>query len=197
MKINHIATRFNYWILIIIALSLPFFLYYYYNYTSEVTYKKNYYIIKSDDLGFIKKLDLQDNPIINDSSIKDFIENSMIGILNYRPNVAIRNLDNYEIFFSSEAFSSFKTGFEIRIESEINSGVVINEAVITRRPLYVGRYEYYDGSKSYLYYLKVRELKTGETGKEILKTSEVMLEIVQEDFSENQKGLTIKSISIY
>lgn len=196
MKLNHIATRFNYWILLALVIIMPFYLYYYYNYTSQLTYKKNYYLIQDGNYEYIKKIDLQKTPIINDGSIKDFIKESIVGIFNYRPNVAIRNLGEYEKYFSSAAYEFFYHGFAARINSEIESGVVINEAVVLTDPLLIGGYEYYSGEKTYIYYVVIREMKTGETGSKILQNSEVLVEIVKEDFILNGKGLSIKNISL-
>ena len=189
-------TRLNYIIILTITLIMPFYLYYYYNGTSEKTYQRDYILIKEGDYDYFERFTLANSPIINENSIREFINHSIVNIFNYRTNVAIRNLDDYEQYFSSAAFNSFKRNFQLRISEEIDRGVVINGSVLERKPMYIGSYRSQNGFESRLYFMDLRELKIGEVGTRTYASFRVFVEIQFEDFSVNGKGLSIRAIEV-
>lgn len=175
---------------------MPLFLYFYYTDVSGKTYEKKYYLIQEDNYDYFEDYELSDSPIVNENSIREFISYALINIFNYRTNVAIRNLDDYEQYFSSAAFNYFKFNFRNRVQDEIENGVVINEVVLENKPRYMGSYKYGNGFESKLYHIGLREVKTGETGTRLYNNFDIFVEIQFEDFSVNGKGLSIRGIEI-
>lgn len=185
--------RIIYFFLYVMIFALPLISYYSYNTVSKLTYQKKYYLVKENSPEFIKNVNLQDSPIINENSIKEFIEDSVLKIFNYRTATALNNLSELRFLFDNQGYSDFSNNYTYRIELERAAGVVINDALFIKSPLYMGYYNYGD-EISRVYYFELKELKTGENQSEKYNTVKVFIEIVLEDFEKNKKGLSIKSI---
>lgn len=193
MNLNKII----YIIITLTLITLPFLLYFSYNYTSQETYEKNYYFLKEKDLNYLKKANLQDQQIINERSIKLFIKEAITEIYNYRPATALNIFEEdnnrVEYYFNSEYFPFFYNYFQGRVQSQSAARIIFNETILSKEPMFIGSFKT-DGTRVYL--IEGNQILTGENGKTFYSSLMFEIHVSKEDYAKNKKGLSIRKLSI-
>ena len=187
--------KVTYYLIAISLFLLPVFYVVFYNYISHETYKKNYYLVKDGDVGYIKYVKMLDQPILNLESLKFFVREKNIALFNYEVAFANKKLESEKNSFTSPSYNNFKQLFDYRVGAEKKAGVVIKESVIIDGPYYIGTLKFLD-RRLWKFYSEIREIRHGVSGDVRNTNKKVFMVVVDDDFNKNGKGLSIESIDI-
>jgi hypothetical protein len=185
-----------YIIITISIITLPLFYFIFYNVISHQTYEKKYFVVQDKKPEFIKKIKMQDEPILNSSSLKIFTKEQTIKLFSYKMHNAIDKLkQNKDLFSNNLSYNAFREMFTYRLENEMNSGFLLKETIVLDGPFLMGSYTLAN-KEAWKYYMRIKEMRYGETGEIDTLNRKVFFIISTDDFNKNGKGLSIEAISI-
>ena len=168
----------------------------FYNYISEKTYEKKYYLIQEGNTEYLKRSILQDMPVINDNSLKEFSKEAILTLFNYKIHEAEQKINtNRNLFSNSASFNKFKDIFNYRLSEEKDSGFLLKETVISDGPYKLG-YLSNNAFTAWRMYLKVKEMRYGENGEIDILDRKIFIIIKTDDFNKLGRGLSVDSITI-
>lgn len=165
------------------------------NYSSEKTSKKNFYLVKDGDPSYIKSVDVLNNAIINQNTVRDFSKKAILKLYNYEAAKAITKLEDSEILFTKQSFNEYSEIFNHVLNDEIKNGILIKESVVVGGPYYLGEFKYLD-EVAFKVYLKVLETTYGLSGNISDNDKHIFMILKKESFRNNGKGLSIDNIVI-
>lgn len=185
-----------YFTVILTLLLMPFFNYFYYNYVSQKTYTKDYFLIQNENFDFLKKVELQNNPIINNKSVKDFAVESVLTLFTYEIHNANKKLsENQNLFSTNLAYETFKNIFEYRVNDEDENGYILKETVITDGPFVLGTFQT-TSFQAWRLYMTIKEMRYGENGEINYSNKKIFIIVKTNDFNKKSRGISIDSINI-
>ena len=168
----------------------------YYNYISGKTYEKKYYLIQEGNTNYLRKSILQDTPVINNNSLKEFSREVILTLFNYKTHEAQDKLDkNRNLFSNIASFEKFKEIFDYRLSEEEDNGFLLKETIISDGPYKLG-YLNANGFTAWRMYLKGREMRYGENGDIDILDRKIFVIIKTDDFNKLGRGLSVDSITI-
>lgn len=187
--------KLNFILLIASVTIIPFISWYNFNFSVEKTYEKKYYLIKEDDFDYIKKISLNNSPIINSETLEKYIVDAVVDIFNYEPRIFEVYLEKNKDYFSNIGYSNFENTFSEAANIEDSNGVVYKQAIVIDGPYLLGKAKLLSGERIWQYVLKIKDLSQGLEDRD-LKTRSVVVILKESNFSKNNKGVTIDSIQV-
>lgn len=187
--------KLNFIVIGISLILLPILFLFNYNFSSEETYKKDYYILKSGTPEYIDKIYLSKNPIINSETLLNFTKEAVIDIFNYKTHEANDHARKIQKYFSDLGYEIFKPELKSMILSDMDTNAVIKKTIVIDGPYLLGTGKLLSGERLWKYVLNTMELRSGLGGtQKKIRSVELILKEIK--FSENNKGVAIDSMIV-
>jgi hypothetical protein len=189
--------KINFILILSSLILLPLFFYINFNFSSQKTYEKTFYTLKSGVPSVSKKIELNRYPIINDVTLNSFLKTSINEIFNYSTiqEDKIEHIKNIEKYFTPLGYRNFKGLISEILTNEEIKGVILNKSVINQGPYLLGVAKILGGDMVWKYVLKTKEIKKG-TGGNALTGRRIEVILKEMKFSRNNQGIAIDSIMI-
>ncbi len=193
MKNTGSFTSFTIIVLLIAALSLPVLMI-----MVNLNLKNS---SPSDFVGLViegdvrlRKLIVQDRPVHNSESIKNWVKVASNHFLNYNANNFKDVIVDGRKYMTQRFYNGFSINHGLRIRQNINNGYYISSSVVIEDPVLIGK-AVVNGVDYYKYYIRTSTVYKAEA-KNALQNHQLIVTVKMENPQDNLRGLAIDELII-
>lgn len=142
----------------------------------------------------LRKLIVQDRPVHNSESIKEWIKVAANHFLNYEASDYKTMITDGRKFMTNRFYEGFYMKHALRINQNIKNGYYISSSVVIEEPKLIAK-AVVNGQDYYKYYMKTSTVYKAES-KNAYKDHELFVTVKMENPEDNLRGLAIDELII-